>query len=86
MPDFFVTFGQKYREEPHPRFKDAHPDGWLRIVARTHFRARQIAFSILGQGWAGLYAAEDFHPGYYSRGELGVRDFSFVPSDDLETA
>ena len=29
---FYVSFSQKYRNEPHPEVAWAHPDGWLRVT------------------------------------------------------
>lgn len=85
MPDFYVTFGQKYRQEPHLRFREAHPDGWVRIVAHTRDRAREIAFALL-KPWAGLYAAVEFRRELYPRGELMVYDYSYEPADYLEVS
>lgn len=69
--DFFVTFGQKYRYEPHPQFGKAHPDGWIRINAPDEDAARNAAFTLLGTGWATMYDSEPQRE-IYPRGELAA--------------
>lgn len=51
LKSFYITFGQQYRREPHPKAKDVHPDGVFKIVALDMFEARKKAFSRLGQQW-----------------------------------
>ena len=45
----YVTFGQRYRHQPHPLFTKAHPDGWLELRGfPTRDMARTVAFAITG--------------------------------------
>jgi hypothetical protein len=67
-----VTFGQKYVLEPHPRFPEAHPDGWVTILVGGEDEARAIAFRELGRDWSGLYDADDIGHQMFPRGELAV--------------
>lgn len=57
MPEYRVTFGQRYHREPHPTFPAAHPDGWLAIDATDEDTAREVAHLMLGTHWAFLYDA-----------------------------
>lgn len=70
MKQFMVTFGQKYKNEPHPKVKYADPDGWLTIEAEDRESARKKAFEELGNAWAGFYSADEFHPTSFPKGEL----------------
>ena len=57
--EFRVTFGQQYRNEPHPRMAVAHPDGWVTIVASSEGLARDLAYHLLGTHWAFIYGPDD---------------------------
>lgn len=72
--NFFITFGQQYSHVGHPTWRPAHPDGWLRVVARDEFEAREAAMRWLGPQWAFIYDEESFADSrhYYPKGELGV--------------
>jgi hypothetical protein len=70
MTEYRVTFGQKYRRDPHPTYRKAHPDGWLTIVAPDEVAARNVAVSRLGRAWAFMYAPENWDPKWYPLGEL----------------
>lgn len=52
---FYVTFGQKYRDEPHPHLPLAHPDNWVEVEAWGEMAARAIACENLGKYWSGIY-------------------------------
>lgn len=54
MSTYYVTFGQKYRHEPHPQ--GGHPDGWVEIHARTEDQARELAFKYMGNNWGFMYS------------------------------
>jgi hypothetical protein len=73
MAEFRVTFGQKYRSEPHPSWAGAHPDGWVTIEAWDYATARARAVAGFGTAWCDLYPA-DAHPStdsdLYPLGEL----------------
>lgn len=43
MSEFRVTFGQRYASEPHPIWPEAHPDGWLAIIATDRPAAEEFA-------------------------------------------
>lgn len=60
MSKFYVTFGQKYRLEPHPRFDKADPDGVLEIEAQDIDVARRVANGICGPYWSGLYNEDEY--------------------------
>ena len=70
MPTYYVTFGQKYRHETHPRFAKAHPDGYVMIEADDFESARQLAFENLGPYWANIYDEDDFTKDLYPKGVL----------------
>lgn len=70
MPTYYITFGQKYRDEPHPVNPAAHPDAYACVSAPTFDAARRQAFELFGPHWANIYDADDFEPDLYPRGEL----------------
>ena len=74
MSEYYVTFGQKYRYEPHPMLWQGYggrvPDGWVRIEAPDEPTARGVASILLGEAWACIYAADDFGPDLYPLGEM----------------
>ena len=53
MKEFYFTFGQTYRHEPHPQ--GGHPDGWFTIEASSSEMARQKMFEVCGPRWAMQY-------------------------------
>lgn len=75
MMTFAVTFGQRYRREPHPRWHRAHPDGWVEVSARDLPQARALAVEHFGIAWAMMYEKDAFiaagSPQYYPLGCLG---------------
>lgn len=72
MQEFYVSFGQKYRHETHPRLPFVHPDGYLTIEAKNYTSARAHAFTLMGPAWCMLYDAEEFKgiSHHFPRGEL----------------
>jgi hypothetical protein len=68
--EYRVTFGCKYAREPHPSFPDAHPDGWVTIVAPDEMAARRVAHERLSGQYAFIYAPEEWEPEWFPRGEL----------------
>ena len=84
MSNFYLTFGQKYAEEPHPKFALAHPNGYVRIQAENYEQAREFAFREFGPYWAFLYDEEDFaenldmQTSHYPGGRIG--DFKAGPA------
>lgn len=74
--NFYFTFGQNYRNETHPNFPDAHPDGWVTIIADDFHSARTKAVELFGVSngsilFAFQYDDTDFKPNFYPKGEIG---------------
>jgi hypothetical protein len=70
--EFRVTFGQKYAQNPHPRWPAAHPDGWLAVLAEDVAEARRWIYQELGIHWCDVLPADiDEDWDLYPRGELG---------------
>jgi hypothetical protein len=67
---FFVTFGQRYHREPHPTFPQAHPDGWVEIIAPNYATAWQITQDHLGNHFAFIYEEEQLEKPFYPLGCL----------------
>jgi hypothetical protein len=72
MADYFLTFGIQYYEEPHPRWADCNPKGWVRITAPDYEQAREIATERFGLDWSMLTPAANFNPRRFTAGELMV--------------
>lgn len=68
MNHWYVTFGQKYRREPHPQ--GGHPDGYFLVEATNEDEARRKVFATLGKAWSNIYE-ELPESRYVPRGELG---------------
>ncbi len=67
MKIFYITFGQKYRDEEHPL--GGHPDGFAVVHAETYGIARDLTFAAIGIKWSGIYE-EKPNPEWYPMGEL----------------
>lgn len=65
---FYVTFGQQYAVESHPRQRAVHPDGVTLIEAPDYLAARGICIQVYGTCWSDLQAEEYHDPSYYPRG------------------
>jgi hypothetical protein len=76
MQTFYVTFGVKYREEQHPIWPNAHPDGYLTVIAKDESMARRFTAALLATNWAFIYDEEHFNISRWTRGELGRIEFS----------
>lgn len=70
MKTYCVTFGQQYKNEPHPKVRYAHPDGWLAIEAENMNEARKKAFDHLGPAWSFIYLEDQLDKSYFPAGEL----------------
>lgn len=70
MKEFFVTFGKKYADKPHPNFPEANPDGWVVIEADDIGAARAEASSRFGEYFAFMYSKHDFLPHLFPKGEI----------------
>ena len=68
--DFFFTFGQQYRDEQHPKYNKAHPDGWVRIQAVTDAASREKGFELFGPHFATSYPLKHFNSEYFPKGEI----------------
>lgn len=68
--EYAVTFGQQYKDMPHPKVKYAHPDGWLIVEAKDYPEAREKAFNELGLAWAFIYPMTEFDKDLFPLGEL----------------
>lgn len=84
LTEYRITFGMQYDHEPHPQFSEAHPNGWLAILAPDELIARHAAIAALGTTWSSIYhPVDDGYPrgnGHdnYNRGELG-----YIEATDL---
>lgn len=74
VADFVITFGQKYRHEPHPVLGRMHrlPDGFVLIDADNRAQALERAFRVIGQQFAFLYEQNELTPSYFPQGLLAV--------------
>jgi hypothetical protein len=79
MQTFYVTFGVRYREEPHPIWPKAHPDGYLTVIAKNEEMARRFTAALLANQWAFIYTEDNFNTARWTRGELGRIEFSEAP-------
>lgn len=68
LQTFFVTFGQKYRTEPHPTLDGAHPDGVVECKAVTEDAARTIITDKLGHAWSAIYHEDNIDLNNYPLG------------------
>lgn len=67
---FYLTFGQKYRYEPHPSGNSVSPDGYVLILAPNEGTARDLAFNIYGSAWAFIYSDDAFEKSYHPLGMI----------------
>lgn len=70
LQKFYLTFGNKYRNELHPSGIVINPDGYVVITSHTYDEAREIALANFGNNWSFLYAEEDFNKSYFPAGIL----------------
>lgn len=70
MKNYYFTFGQQYRDEPHPSYPKANPNGWVRIVAEDWEKARIKAFDLFGASFSFQYSEHGFDPKYFPMGEI----------------
>lgn len=66
---FYITFGQKYRYEPHPH--GGHPDGWFEVEAESAGEARNKVFLLLKNQWSFMYSEDEFEPKHFPKGKMG---------------
>lgn len=71
MNEFVVVFSEKYADETHPFFPQAHPLGYLVIEAPSWDHARVIAVQRLGRAWSFIFPMHSFDRKlYFIKGEL----------------
>lgn len=71
LKKFYLTFGQIYAREQHPRMVEAHPDGYVVIMACNYDHAREMAFNALGPAWSMIYDETEFNNmSLYPRGPI----------------
>lgn len=63
MKTYYLTFGQRYRREPHEKWKNTktqyiHPDGYWKVTARDGIEARMKIADVVGIYWSNLYDKE----------------------------
>lgn len=73
MKQFSITFGQKYRSEPHPVSKLCHPDGWVVVHASSYEDARFLVSEAFENKWGFIYdGPEPSSPWLYGLGQTGT--------------
>lgn len=83
MPDFYVTFGQKYPREPHPSWGAAHHNGWVRLVGATdRADARGWATVLFGRQWSEVYDSLHGFTALFPLGEIGRVDVTGYDRQD----
>jgi hypothetical protein len=56
MSKYYITFGQKYRTEPHPILGICCADGYVVVKAEDMKQARDFVFTTFGTAWSNIYA------------------------------
>jgi hypothetical protein len=77
---FYVTFGQRYAREEHPSFPEAHPDGWVEVIADTEYAARVLTKKRLGTAWSHMYTEK-----IWKKYEENENSFARFPRGSLGT-
>ncbi len=72
MATYCLTFGEKFRREPHPTFPEAHPDGWVEVDADDIAEATSIGLRLFGNDWARVYTRSGISERHFPRGCVGV--------------
>ena len=52
---FYFTFGQMYRDQVHPTYPKANPNGWVTIIADSENEAREKAEELFDGHYATNY-------------------------------
>lgn len=72
-PHFFITFGLKYADTPHPSGRHANPQGYVEVIAPDEDAARRMADYLFGAGlWANIYTDSTFRFELYPLGALSA--------------
>lgn len=61
---YYVTFGQKYEYERHPKDDRLHPDYLVKVNIEDYMEARKATFEVLGKYWSNITDTPGFH--FYS--------------------
>jgi len=69
LKEYFITFGQKYRSEKHPKCNWIDADGYVVIEAADKNAAAQKAFELFGQFWSFIYSSQEMSFEYFPHGE-----------------
>lgn len=64
---YFITFGQRYRYERHPKDARITPDGWVEVKASSSEEARLIAAAFFGDTYSFIYEKRSFDPSFYPK-------------------
>ena len=75
MPKWYLTFGSKYRQEPHPLGMGGNPNGWIEVHAPDELAARKQVVELIGDKWSMLYSEEGFTSEDYAFEEMRVVDY-----------
>lgn len=75
MPNHYLTFGQKYRREPHPLGMGASPDGYVEVCAQDGLAARKQVVELIGSAWSMLYSEDEFFSEEYAFEEMRTVDY-----------
>lgn len=75
MPKWYLTFGQKYRREPHPIGMGANPDGYVEVHAPDEAHARSQVVELIGDKWSMLYTEDEFFSEKYAFEEMRTVDY-----------
>lgn len=70
--EYFLTFGIAYYDEPHPKWPECNPKGYVRIIAPDYEQARLIAIERFGLDWSTLTPSANFNRKFFPAGELMV--------------
>ena len=68
MAVFYLTFGSQYSYQPHPVYRDAHPDHIVRVEADDEPAAKKLIDRHLAGDYSMLYPEDqldtiiDYHP------------------------
>jgi len=76
---FYVTFGQRYAQEPHPHIDGVHPDGVLELEAKDWEDARERVFSLTNAAHSFIYDESDMQH-FWGHFPMGV---THSADDDL---
>lgn len=83
--NYYFTFGQQYNGSNHPKYPNAHKDGWVRIIAQSEGIARNKAFELFGPAFGSSYPEDKFKKGYFPMGEIECFDVSHINPPDHDT-